>query len=155
MIKEIESLMVHWGEQLARHGLGAGIGSQMGSIMEWKGTAPRGVPGSRIIRGGAGMDLAASEVEAVVAALERGNEAEKKLGKFARQRYCLCVTVREQMQTAGIAEGADRTYRNWVRRLHERVLIDLTMRTRTTRGYERRGGGDKQTALIRTNVLGR
>jgi hypothetical protein len=155
MIKEIESLMVHWGEQLARHGLGAGIGSQMGSIMEWKGTAPRGTPGSRIVSGGAGMDQVASEIDAVIAGLERGAAPEQKLAKLARQRYCQCVTVREQMQTAGIAEGADRTYRNWVRRLHERVLLDLTMRTRTNRGYERQGGNDHQTALIRTNVLGR
>jgi hypothetical protein len=154
MIKEIEGLMVHWGEQHARHGLGAGIGSQMGTIMEWKGTAPRGTPGSRIPSGGAGMDRVASEVDAVIAGLERGTAPEQKLAKLARQRYCWGVTVREQMQTAGIAEGADRTYRNWVQRLHKHVLLQLTLRTGTFRNYGRRGGAAHQIAVIRSHVLG-
>lgn len=35
MIKEIEALMVHWGEQMRERGQGGGLGSQMGAIIEW------------------------------------------------------------------------------------------------------------------------
>ncbi len=45
------------------------------------------------------------------------------------------TTVREQMKAVGIAEGADRTYRNWVDRLHQQVLLILTIRSGSTRGY--------------------
>ncbi|WP_296258646.1 MULTISPECIES: hypothetical protein [unclassified Pseudomonas] len=135
MIKEIDELMVHWGEQHRQHGLGAGIGSQMGSIMQWKGCAPRGVPGSRIISGGAGMDHASSEIDAAVAKLDRDGKKGQALAKLARYRYVHQVAVREQMREIGIAEGADRTYRNWVARLHQQVLLILTMRSGSNRGY--------------------
>lgn len=125
MIKEIDQLMVHWGEQRRRYGLGAGIGSQMGTIMDWKGSAPRGVPGTRILSGGLGMDRAASVIEFEIAALERSGMAEQELAKLARLKYCHEASMREQMRELGISEGADRTYRNWVSRLHTKVQRSL------------------------------
>jgi len=134
MIKEIEDLMRHWGEQFARYGLGAGIGSQMGTIMEWKGSAPRGTPGSRDISGGTGMDYIAGEVDAAVAKLERGSDKEKALAVLAIQRYLYQTSIREQMRAVGLAEGSDRTYRNRVTRLHQHVMIILADRSSAVRG---------------------
>ncbi|KQQ67826.1 hypothetical protein ASF84_01420 [Pseudomonas sp. Leaf127] len=132
MIATIEDLMVHWGEQHARLGLGSGVGSQMGTIMEWKGLPPSGTPGSRILKDGMGLDHIASEVEAAVAELERNfNGAARRgprLAKLAKLRYLDHATVREQMREVGIAEGADRTYRNWVTALHQQVMTILILR---------------------------
>ena len=128
MIKEIEALMVHWGEQTRERGQGGGLGSQMGAIIEWGGAPPRGTPRSRVLGGaGCGIDHVASEVQAAVAELERSGRA--PLARLARDRYCNLTTVREQMRAVGIAEGADRTYRNWVDRLHREVLHILKLRT--------------------------
>ncbi|GFZ69498.1 hypothetical protein GSU75_03479 [Pseudomonas savastanoi pv. phaseolicola] len=134
MIKEIEALMVHWGEQMRERGQGGGLGSQMGAIIEWGGAPPRGTPGSRVLGGaGGGIDHIASEVQAAVAELERSGRA--PLARLALERYCAMTTIREQMKAVGIAEGADRTYRNWVDRLHQQVLLILTLRSGSTRGY--------------------
>ncbi|MEE4995994.1 hypothetical protein V2K22_04480 [Pseudomonas alliivorans] len=134
MIKEIEALMVHWGEQMRERGQGGGLGSQMGAIIEWGGAPPRGTPGSRVLGGaGCGIDHIASEIGAAVAELERSGRA--PLARLARERYCAMATVRDQMKAVGIAEGADRTYRNWVDRLHQQVLLILTLRSGSTRGY--------------------
>lgn len=134
MIKEIEALMVHWGEQTRERGQGGGLGSQMGAIIEWGGAPPRGTPGSRIPgSAGYGMDHIASEVGAAVAELERSGQA--PLARLARDRYCTQTTVREQMRTVGIAEGADRTYRNWIARLHRHVLEILFLRVRSNRQH--------------------
>ncbi|UQW75673.1 hypothetical protein [Pseudomonas avellanae] len=134
MIKEIEALMVHWGEQMRERGQGGGLGSQMGAIIEWGGAPPRGTPGSRILGGaGCGIDHIASEVQAAVAELDRSGRA--PLARLALERYCVMATVRDQMKAVGIAEGADRTYRNWVDRLHQQVLLILTLRSGSTRGY--------------------
>ncbi|MCF5747467.1 hypothetical protein ALP36_03603 [Pseudomonas syringae pv. coriandricola] len=134
MIKEIEALMVHWGEQMRERGQGGGLGSQMGAIIEWGGAPPRGTPGSRMLGGaGCGIDHIASEIGAAVAELERSGRA--SLARLARERYCAMATVRDQMKAVGIAEGADRTYRNWMDRLHQQVLLILTLRSGSTRGY--------------------
>ncbi|KTB75333.1 MULTISPECIES: hypothetical protein [Pseudomonas] len=134
MIKEIEVLMVHWGEQMRERGQGGGLGSQMGAIIEWGGAPPRGTPGSRILGGaGCGIDHIASEIGAAVAELERSGRA--PLARLALERYCAMATVRDQMKAVGIAEGADRTYRNWVDRLHQQVLLILALRSGSTRGY--------------------
>lgn len=128
MIKEIEALMVHWGEQTRERGQDGGLGSQMGAIIEWGGAPPRGTPGSRVLGGaGCGIDHVASEVQAAVAELERSGRA--PLARLARDRYCNLATVREQMRAVGIAEGADRTYRNWVGRLHQEVRHILMTRS--------------------------
>lgn len=140
MIKEIDELMVHWGEQHRRYGLSAGIGSQMGSIMDWKGCAPRGTPGSRIISGGTGMDHITGEIDAAVAKLGRGAEKEAALARLAEYRYWKQVSIREQMRSLGMAEGADRTYRNWVTRLHQQVMLILADRSSAARG----SGGQTQ-----------
>lgn len=140
MIREIDKLMVHWGEQFHRYGLSAGIGSQMGTIMEWKGCAPRGTPGARDISGGTGMDYMAGEIDSAVARLERGSAKEQALAVLAIQRYLLQVPVKDQMRALGIAEGADRTYRNWVTRLHQQVLLIMADRSSAARG----AGGQTQ-----------
>ncbi|MCQ9422706.1 hypothetical protein NRB16_04060 [Pseudomonas sp. LJDD11] len=146
---EIEGLMQHWGEQRARLGLASGVGSQMGSIMEWKGLAPSGTPGSRILAGGMGLDHIASEVEAAVAELERRPETTRgpQLAKLARFRYLHQVPVREQMREVGIAEGADRTYRNWITALHQQVLLILTLRSGSTRGIGQAHGVDNRAGF--------
>jgi hypothetical protein len=137
MIKEIEELMVHWGEQRRQHGLSGGVlGSQLGTIIEWGGCPPRGTPGSRIPSGtGGGLDHIAYEVDAAVAELERMTGNGPRLSRLAEYRYCIGATVREQMRVIEIAEDADRTYRNWVHRLHQQVMLILTVRSGRSRGY--------------------
>lgn len=136
MVAEIETLMRHWAEQRSRLGLGAGLGSQMGSIMEWKGAAPRGgVSGSSILVGGAGLDYAAAEVDAALAELDRRDERGKVLARLAMFRYLHEVPVREQMRQVGLAEGADRTYRNWVRAMHLQVQGILKARSGPNRSH--------------------
>lgn len=141
MIKEIDELMVHWGEQSRQFGQGGGLGSQMGSIIEWGGAPPRGTPGSRILGGtGVGMDMIAAEVDAAVAELKR--KGFDGLATLAVSRYCGLASVREQMRMVDIPEGADRTYRNWVHRLHQQVMLILVIRSGTRRGHsgQRREG---------------
>ncbi|MDD1978992.1 hypothetical protein [Pseudomonas tussilaginis] len=122
-MKDVDRLMRHWAEQRAQLGLQAGLGSQMGSIMEWKGAAPRGgASGSRILLGGAGLDHAAAEVDAAVAELERRDKRGEVLATLARFRYLHNATIREQMRVVGLAEDAERTYWNWVKALHLQVI---------------------------------
>ncbi|RMO08983.1 hypothetical protein ALQ47_00703 [Pseudomonas cichorii] len=135
VIEEIEDLLVSWGEQRARLGLGGGLGSQMGTIIEWGGCAPRSTPGSRELLGpSAGMNFIGTEVEAAVAELER-DKKRGALAKLAMLRYLPvpALPLREQMRLLGIAEGADRTYRNWVTRLHQQVMLILIKRRDATR----------------------
>ncbi|MDU9391555.1 hypothetical protein [Pseudomonas sp. zfem002] len=128
-LRLVGELMQHWGEQRAKLGLGSSMGSQMGTIMEWKGAAPRGgSSGSRILVAGAGLDHSAAEVEAAVAELSRRDKRGAVLAELARLRYLYGVTVREQMREVGLAEGADRTYRNWVKALHLQVFAILSAR---------------------------
>ncbi|WP_166359299.1 hypothetical protein [Pseudomonas akapageensis] len=148
MIDDIESLMRHWGEQQARLGHEASLGSQMGAIMDWKGSAPRGTPGTRpLLGGGTGMDYAAAEIDAAIAELERRDERGQKLALLARLRYRHSVPVREQMREIGLAEGADRTYRNWVQALHQQVMVILMARMGTVRGYTVRRGTLPQSCV--------
>lgn len=128
-LRLVSDLMQHWGEQRRQLGLEASLGSQMGTIMEWKGSAPRtGSSGARILMAGAGLDHAAAEVDAAVAELARGEKRAATLAKLAELRYVHQVTIREQMREVGLAEGADRTYRNWVKALHLRVFAQLAAR---------------------------
>ncbi|CAM3723936.1 hypothetical protein [Pseudomonas wadenswilerensis] len=102
----------------------------MGSIMEWKGAAPRGgSSGARILVAGAGLDHSAAEVDAAVAELERRDQRGATLAKLAQFRYLHGATIREQMHQVGLAEDADRTYRNWVKDLGE-VVIEAEMVSR-------------------------
>lgn len=128
-LRLIGELMRHWGERRAQLGLDASLGSQMGSIMEWKGAAPRGgSSGARILVGGAGLDHAAAEVDAAVVQLERRDARGATLAKLAQLRYLHGATIREQMREVGLAEDADRTYRNWVKALHLQVFAILSAR---------------------------
>lgn len=128
-LRLIGELMKHWGERRAQLGLEASLGSQMGSIMEWKGAAPRGgSSGARILIAGAGLDHAAAEVDAAVVQLDRRDARGATLAKLAQLRYLHGATVREQMREVGLAEDADRTYRNWVKALHLQVFAILAAR---------------------------
>ncbi|UVJ45527.1 hypothetical protein NVV94_08215 [Pseudomonas sp. LS1212] len=132
----VEGLMRHWAEQRARLGLEAGLGSQMGSIMEWKGAAPRGgTSGARILLGGAGLDHSAAEVDAAVAELGRRDKRGAVLAKLAEFRYLFGVSIREQMREVGLAEDADRTYRNWVKAMHLQILSILIVRSGPNRRH--------------------
>lgn len=156
MIHEIEELMQHWGEQHCHVGEAGGLGSPMATIMEYGGCAPRGTVGSRdlLVGAGAGMDHIASEVAAAVAELDRQSTKGKQLAQLARLRYLHqpAMSRREQMRLLDITEGADQTYRNWVKRLHQQVMLILTVRSGTTRGYTRRSG-HQETNLTRATVL--
>ncbi|MQG96210.1 hypothetical protein [Pseudomonas sp. MN1F] len=128
-LRLVGGLMQHWGEQRRQLGLEASLGSQMGTIMEWKGAAPRTCSsGARILIAGAGLDHAAAEVDAAIAELNRRNERGATLAKLAELRYLHQATIREQMREVGLAEGADRTYRNWIKALHLQVLGILSAR---------------------------
>lgn len=127
MMKDIDSLMRHWAEQRRRGP--SGLGSQMGSIMEWKGLAPRtGASGSRILIAGAGMDHAAAEIDAAVAELDRRDARGRVLARLALFRYVHEATIREQMREVGLEEYAQRTYWNWVAALHLQVARILVSR---------------------------
>ncbi len=143
MIDEVEAVMVNWGEQRMRVGLSGGLSSPMAGIMEWGAYIPRRTPGSRALIGnGSGMDYIGSEVEAAVAELARGSAKSRgpELAKLAQYRYVDLLPAREQMRLLGINEGADRTYRNWVDKLHRQVLSILAARSAS------RGGKDKVQA---------
>jgi hypothetical protein len=128
-LRLVDELMEHWGEQRRQLGLEASLGSQMGTIMEWKGSAPRtGSSGARILMAGAGLDHAAAEVDAAVAGLARRDKRGATLAELAELRYVHQVTIREQMRLTGLAEGADRTYRNWVKALRLQVFAQLAAR---------------------------
>ena len=143
MIEEIEELMQHWGNQFNQVGDGGGLGSPMATIIEWGGSAPRGIPGSRdlMMASGGGMDHAAMEVAAALAHIERQSEKGALLVKLARNRYLPrpAWSVRSQLPFLGLGEDADRTYRNWVHSLHQQVLVILTVRSAPGRARNRRG----------------
>lgn len=158
MIDEIEGLMKHWASQCCRAGDGGGLGSPMATIMEWGGSAPRSTPGSRdlMMAAGGGMDHVACEVAAALAQLERQSEKGALLAKLAHNRYLpeKPLTVRAQLALLGLSEDADRTYRNWVHRLHQQVQLILTVRSATTRGINRRSG-QAETDLTRVSPVKR
>ncbi|MBP0953329.1 hypothetical protein V2K79_23245 [Pseudomonas alliivorans] len=132
MIEEVEAVMVHWGEQRNRIGLSGGLSSPMAGIMEWGAYIPRSTPGSRsLIGNGSGMDYISSEVEAAVAEMARSPARSRgpELAQLANLRYVESLPIREQMRLLGINEGADRTYRNWVDKLHQSVLTALSARS--------------------------
>ncbi|KPX05794.1 hypothetical protein [Pseudomonas savastanoi] len=132
MIEKIEAVMQHWGEQRMRIGLGGGLSSPMAGIMEWGAYIPRRTPGScALVGNGSGLDYISSEVEAAVAQLSRSPAKSRgpELAQLATLRYVESLPVREQMRLVGINEGADRTYRNWINKLHQQVLAILAERS--------------------------
>ncbi|MFJ4143515.1 hypothetical protein [Pseudomonas sp. NPDC089734] len=137
MIDEVEAVMINWGEQRMRLGLGGGLSSPMASIMEWGAYIPRRTPGSRALIGnGSGMDYIGSEVEAAIAEMSRASVKSRgpELAQLAQYRYVDLLPVREQMRLLGINEGADRTYRNWLDKLHRQVFSILATRSESRSG---------------------
>lgn len=130
MIPEIETLMRHWGEQTRRCNAERSLGSPLGTLMRFGGLMPRGTPGSRELSVGAGPDHIAREVEAALAWLQHQGEQGQRLAKLASLRYLpeRELSVSEQMRLLGLEPAADRTYRNWVQRLHERITSELSRR---------------------------
>lgn len=120
MIDSMESLLEHWGEQRRCKGLGGGAASPLAGMMEWRGAPPRGAGGAVILLGGAGLDHAASQVEAALAELERaGAAADEKSGKatvrrsresqlveLAHARYRRQLELAEQVKAAGCEKSA-------------------------------------------------
>lgn len=143
MNREIDRLLEHWGEQRRRHGDGGALPCALGAATEWLGSPPRGVPCSKPLLVGGGMDLTGEHVEAVIAELRRQAEAveeasaraghyrrsvEGELVRLATARYLLAkrVSVAEQIKMAGISSR--RTYDVRLAELHERVLDGLRKR---------------------------
>ncbi|MHC5351675.1 hypothetical protein [Metapseudomonas furukawaii] len=150
MIKQIEGVLQHWGEQCRRSGLGGGLGSTLGVLMDWRGAPPRVAYGAKTLVSGAGVDLVASEVDAVLAELGRQGErrdaslaeAWKAAGNTDRPPFCLetqlvllarvryltdpMPLVEQQMRRVKI--DGRRTYDLRVQQLHERVRDALKER---------------------------
>ena len=155
MIEEMEVLLQHWGDQCRVCDSGGGLSSPMGSIMLWGGCAPRRPRGSRIPGAGAGPDGLAIEVDAALLDMERQGKQGANLRQLAVLRYLSdpAQTLRAQMRAVGIAEGATRTYYDWVHRLHLRLLQALMARAKA-RGQlaVRRGGGPQSCAKVASNL---
>lgn len=146
MIEAIEGLLVHWGEQSRRHGVGGGGASPLAGLIEWRGAPPRGEPGAVILLGGSGFDHAAAEVDAALGALERAGDlldeararegissavalsVESQLVGLAYARYLPDPrpSVDEQMRRARIA--ARRTYTRRLDELHAWLQGELRRR---------------------------
>lgn len=120
MIDAMETLLEHWGEQRRCKGLGGGAASPLAGMMEWKGAPPRGAVGAVMLLGGAGLDHAASQVEAALAELERiGQAADAEAGgrtvrrsaqsalvELAHARYRRQLDLAEQLKAAGCEKSA-------------------------------------------------
>lgn len=143
MNHEIEGLLVHWGDQKRRHGDGGALPCTLGAASDWLGAPPRNTPGSTLLLAGAGMDLVAESVEAVLADLRRQGVAveeaaertgrprrsvETELVRLAAARYLPQPrpSVVDQMKRAGIV--GRRTYDLRLADLHERVREGLRVR---------------------------
>lgn len=132
MIPEIETLMRHWGEQTRRCNAERSLGSPLGTLIRFGGLMPRGTPGPRDLLNGCGVgpDHMASEVEAVLAWLQHQGARGQKLAKLASLRYLPepKLTIDDQMRLMGLQASSDRTYRNFVQRLHKIVQERLAIR---------------------------
>lgn len=149
MIEAIETLLRHWGEQLAQNGHGGGLPSTMGTIVEFAGCAPRGgVYGAKLLVAGAGPDYAAAEVNQVLYGIERqeGGAALVRLA-YARYRNEPRLTIDEQVDALGLGRGdaGRRAYYRQVGVLHERLQAGLLERQGklTVMRRESRRDGDR------------
>lgn len=159
MIEAIEAALRHWGEQNHKAGSAGGLGSMMGTIIEYGGCAPRGgVPGARILLAGAGPDHLASEVGLALATVQRTGEDGQRLWKLACKRYgnqpelALCDQLADLELTAG-ATG-ERAYYRLLHKLHEQVEAELRARAQRARGVQReaRVAGDRMRKAARTQA---
>lgn len=138
MKPEMEKLLAHWGEQLRCKGLGGSGASPLAGLIEWQGAPPRGEAGSVMLVGGAGMDHAASEVEAVLVDMKRRGAAEDRrttdgarslstqLVGLAKDRYLRQLSV--EMQRAGLGDCSESTYLRRLAELHRQVALLLQAR---------------------------
>lgn len=136
MNERIEALLVEWGEQRRRRGLmGTGV-SPLAGLIDWCGAPPRGEPSSVILTGGAGMGYAATQVDAVLAAMERrgtlldqqGNGSpclDSLLVQLAHARYRQQKPLREQLVAVRCGKSA---YYERLGQLHAAVERELRMR---------------------------
>lgn len=150
MIQEVEELMQHWGEQCRRAGLGSSGNSPLAGLIDWRGAPPRAGRGSTVLLVGAGVDLAAAEVDAAVAALARAGQAEDaalrqawaeagnqggapfclstQLYRLAKVRYLSEPMPLVEQQIRRLKIGGRTTYDRRVHELHERVQAELLRR---------------------------
>lgn len=149
MIEAIEAVMQHWGEQSRNGCSSGGLASPAGTIMEYGGCAPRGgVAGARMLLAGAGPDYLASEVEAALGAVERGQDG-VLLHRLALKRYVnhYGLTLADQVSDLelGVGDAGRRAYFRLLQRLHERVAAELQVRQARSkiRLAEARRAGDK------------
>lgn len=151
MIKDMDVLLMHWGEQYRKNGDASSMGSPMAAIIEWGGCAPRGTPGSRIILGaGAGPDAVAQEVGAALSEIEREDGHGERMQRLAVLRYCEdpTRTWAAQMHELGYVSKAKQTYYDLVHRLHVRLYEVLNERSKT-RKWLTVGRGDLPQSLLK------
>lgn len=145
MIEAVEEVLKHWGERKRAAGPAGGLGSAMGAIVD--GCVPRGgVPGSRLLMAGAGGDFLVGEVDAALAAVERG-EGGVLLARLARKRYGQLpeLSLEDQVYDLDLGRGdaGERAYFRVLDRLHVLVQRELQARNErlvTQRGMARREG---------------
>lgn len=140
MNPKIETLLVHWGDQVLRNGMGGGCYSVLGSLVEWGGPAPRGTPGAVALVTGTGLDGLAARVDAALAAIQRaGREIEaaaEAKGRIVRSReaqmYRLAWARYARVRPLGVADQAaaaglsgERMYWRRMADLHERLEVEL------------------------------
>ncbi|WP_339480579.1 hypothetical protein [Pseudomonas fluorescens] len=151
MIKDMDVLLVHWGEQYRRNGETSSMGSPMAAIIEWGGCAPRGTPGSRIILGaGVGPDAVAQEVGAALSEIARDVGRGERMQRLAVLRYCEdpAPTWAAQMHELGYVSKAKQTYYDLVHRLHVRLYEVLNERSKA-RKWLTVGRGDLPQSLLK------
>lgn len=144
MIEAIEVLLMHWGEELRTNGSAGGLGSMLGTVMEYGGCAPRGgVKGSRELLAGSGPDYVAEEVQAGLCALAGSDDAEK-LMRLAEVRYRAepRLSISEQADVLDLGRGArgSSAYYRLLDRLHERLQVELLARQQRLKARRRESG---------------
>ncbi|BAU76144.1 hypothetical protein [Metapseudomonas furukawaii] len=159
MIEAIEDLLKHWGEQHRKNGSAGGLGSTLGTILEYGGCAPRGgVYGTRELVAGAGPDHVAEEIEAALVAVGAAADG-AALMTLARVRYRPGagldeLSLAEQIDVLELGRGAGgrSAYFRLLERLHVRLEAELTARAERLKARRReagRAGGKVRAASLR------
>lgn len=135
---------MHWGEELRTNGSAGGLGSMLGTVMEYGGCAPRGgVKGSRELLAGSGPDYVAEEVQAGLCALAGSDDAEK-LMRLAEVRYRAepRLSISEQADVLDLGRGArgSSAYYRLLDRLHEQLQTELLARQQRLKARRRESG---------------
>lgn len=154
-IDEVEVLLKHWGAQVLACGAGGGLASPMAAMMEYGGYSPRGgVAGSKLLLAGAGVDYAAGEVEAALAAVGRW-EGGELLVRLAGCRYAVqpAMSKAEQIRQLELAAGeaGSKAYTRLVHKLHDRMQLALAARlVRQEELLKKAKRGGEQTRMLAT-----